>query len=285
MVTGVRALAVGLLLLLTASSGSAHVGSDRASATAATPLPHYDHVVVVVFENHNYSTIKDEAPYFMKLADKGAEMTHAFAVTHPSQPNYLSLFAGDTFGKRDECPFRLTGRQLASQLRSHGYTFKAYSESLPETGFLDCSGGGGLYKRRHAPWVSFSSFPQALHKPFSAFPHRYSKLPDVSFVVPNMCNDMHNCSVATGDDWLRENLAGYATWARSHNSLLIVTFDEDEDTPVNHIYTAIVGAHIDPGNYRQRINHFNVLRTIEDLFGLPALRNAKDHRRIAGIWN
>lgn len=277
-------IALVLMLFLTACADGPGASPRQATAPAGTGLPRYRHVVVVVFENTSYSTVKAHAPYFMALADRGALMTRSHAVTHPSQPNYLALFAGSTFGKGDECPFRLRGRHLASQLLAHGDTFKAYSESLPTVGYRGCSGSDGQYRRKHAPWVSFRSFRQRLHKPLSAFPSRYSRLPTVSFVIPNMCHDMHDCSTAAGDRWLRKHLDGYARWAKKHHSLLIVTFDENDGSSGNHIYTALVGARISRGTYSRPINHFNMLRTLEDLFDLPALRKAADHRRITGIW-
>ena len=258
--------------------------ADHSSASARTGLPSYDHVVVVVFENHSYSQIKQGAPYFVRLADHGAEMTRSHAVTHPSEPNYLALYGGSTFGVSfDACPLSLHGGHLARQLRRSGHSFRAYSEGLPSAGYTGCTSGN--YARKHAPWVNFSSFRQRTHQPYSSFPTDYSTLPDVSFVIPDLCSDMHNCSVRHGNRWLKSHFKDYVAWARENNSLLVVTFDEDDDGPTNHIYTALAGAHIKTGDYAQRINHYNVLHTIEALFGLPALRNAAGAPRIRGIWN
>jgi acid phosphatase len=257
---------------------------DRRPDAARTSLPSYDHVVVVVFENHSYAQIKQDAPYFVRLADHGAEMTRSHAVTHPSEPNYLALFGGSTFGvTSDACPLSFHGGHLARQLRRAGHSFRAYSEGLPSVGFTGCTSGN--YARKHAPWVDFTSFRQQTHQPYSSFPTDYSSLPDVSFVIPDLCSDMHNCSIRHGNRWLKSNFKDYVAWARENNSLLVVTFDEDDDGPTNHIYTALAGAHIKTGAYRQRIDHYNVLHTLEALFGLPALRNAKDAPRIRGIWD
>jgi len=138
--------------------------------------------------------------------------------------------------------------------------------------------------RKHAPWVDFDNLSQSLHRPFSEFPSDYSTLPTVSFVVPNMCNDMHDCSTSTGNAWLKNNLDAYAQWAKTHNSLLITTFDEDNFTSVNQIYTSLVGAGVTAGDYSQNINHYNVLRTLEDRYGLSALGNAANKSAITGIW-
>jgi len=267
-----------------------HAGTPATAAlrpVASTTVPQYDHVVVVIFENTNYSTIKSDAPYFMSLADQGAEMTQSFGVTHPSQPNYLALFSGSTQGVTgDTCPQDFTGKgNLGQQLVTAGYTFKAYSEGLPSAGYTGCSGSSGAYVRKHAPWVDFDNLSQTLHRPFSDFPSDYSTLPTVSFVVPNMCNDMHDCSTSTGNTWLRDHLDAYAQWAKTHNSLLITTFDEDNFTSVNQIYTSLVGAGVTAGDYSQNINHYNVLRTLEDMYGLSALGNAANKTALTGMWS
>jgi acid phosphatase len=98
----------------------------------------------------------------------------------------------------------------------------------------------------------------------------------VSFVVPNLVSDMHDGSVSTGDAWLKTNIDAYAQWAKGHNSLLVLTFDEDDySTTTNLVPTIFVGAGIVPGNYSASINHYSVLATIESMYGLPPLTPAK----------
>jgi acid phosphatase len=99
-------------------------------------------------------------------------------------------------------------------------------------------------------------------------------LPTVSFVIPDLISDMHDGTVATGDAWLKSNIDGYAQWAKTHNSLLILTFDEDDYSTGNRIATIFVGAQIAPGSYDELINHYNVLATIESMYGLPVLPKA-----------
>jgi hypothetical protein len=246
-------------------------------------LPRYDHVVVAVFENKPRADVLRHAPYFAHLADRGADMKRSYAVTHPSEPNYIALYSGGLHGVHDDsCPHRLAGKHLGAQLAGSGHSFRAYSEGLPGTGSTVCT--SGTYARKHAPWVNFSSFKQRRHRPFGRFPDDYTKLPTVAFVVPDLCHDTHDCSLAKGNRWLKRNLGDYSAWARSHNSLLVVTFDEDDRSADNHIYTVLVGAGIDPGHYRQRIDHYSVLRTLEKIYALPALGHAADRRPIHGIW-
>ena len=104
-------------------------------------------------------------------------------------------------------------------------------------------------------------------------------------VVPNLCNDMHDCDVATGDRWLRERFSDYRTWARSHNSLLLVTFDESASQGGgNRIVTLLDGAGVRPGRVDEPVDHYRLLGTIEAMYGLPALGHAADTTPITDIW-
>ncbi|GAB1640924.1 alkaline phosphatase family protein [Krasilnikovia sp. MM14-A1259] len=263
------------------------VGLTAASAPAraATAVPGFDHIVLVMFENKSASQITgSSAPYFTALAAQGATFTQSYAITHPSQPNYIALFSGSTQGvTSDDCPKSFTGANLGAQLTGAGLSFTGYSEGMPSDGYTGCSSGN--YRRKHNSWVDFSTVPAAANRTFAAFPADYATLPTVSFVSPDMCNDMHDCSIATGDTWLQRNLDGYAQWAKTHNSLLIVTFDEDNYLALNRIHTTFVGAHVTPGSSATKITHYTVLRTIEAAYGLPALGGAAQVEPITGIWS
>jgi acid phosphatase len=253
-------------------------------ATAA-PASRPDHVVVVVLENKNEVDVRRQGPYLASLAASGATLTDMHAETHPSQPNYLALFSGDTQGVDDNsCPHTFDGPNLASELADAGYTFVGYSEDLPRPGYTGCTAGG--YARKHSPWTNFSSVPAAANQPLSAMPSDYDALPTVSFLIPNLCHDMHDCSIAEGDDWLRQNIDGYVQWARTHNSLLVVTFDESEskDDRDNHIATLAVGSGVAAAEITERTDHYRLLRTLEDLYGLPPLGHSADTSAIAGLW-
>jgi acid phosphatase len=223
-------------------------------------------------ENHGYPDIigSPSAPYINALASRSALFTDSSGVSHPSQPNYLAIFSGSTKGITDDsCPHTFAGANLASEALASHLTFAGYSESMPNTGFTGCESGG--YERDHNPWSDFPNVPAAANRTFASFPSDYANLPAISFVVPNVLDNMHNGTVSQGDSWLRSNLSGYAQWAASHNSLLVLTWDEDDGGAGNHIATMITGAHVRPGRYGGSINHYNVLRTIEDMYGLPHL--------------
>jgi acid phosphatase len=227
----------------------------------------------------------NQALFINKLASRGALLTNMHGETHPSQPNYLAMFSGSTQGITNDAPpkTQLAGPSLGGELLSHGFTFKGYSEDLPAVGSL--ANSNGLYNRGHNPWSDFADVPSSDNVPFSAFPRDFNALPTVSFVVPNRAHDMHSGSIRQADRWLQDNLGGYAKWARTHNSLLIVTFDESQPTnATNRIVTVVDGAGIRPGPSDQRIDHYTLLRTIEDMYALPALGRAADSTGIVGIW-
>jgi acid phosphatase len=262
------------------------------SAGAAAAPPRLDHVVIVMEENKDYSEIigrPDEAPYINDLATRSALFTNSFGVTHPSQPNYIALFSGSTQGvTSDDCPQNFTNvPNLGSDLIGAGDSFAGYAEDLDGQGSTDCGDHWYWpfgYARKHVPWVDFNNVPSTSNKTWDQFPSDYSQLPTVSFVIPDLCDDMHSCGRDSGDSWLSDNLGAYATWAESHNSLLIVTWDEDDDAN-NLIPTIIHGAHVQPGTYGEFIDHYSVLRTVETMYGLPVRGTAGSRSPITDIWN
>jgi acid phosphatase len=258
------------------------------SPTHAAALPKPDHVVVVVMENQGYGNIigSSSAPYVNGLAGQGASFTQSYGVTHPSQPNYIALFSGSTQGvTSDSCPRNFTGKgNLGRQLLDAGKTFTAYSESMPSDGFTGCSSSDALYQRKHNPSVDFGNVPAASNRTYAAFPSDFTRLPTLSFVAPNMCNDMHDCSIATGDKWLKNHIDAYAQWAKTHNSLLVLTWDEDDFSGTNQIPTIMVGQSVKSGGYAEHIDHYTVLRTLEDIYGLPALGTAAQRSAITDVW-
>jgi hypothetical protein len=263
-------------------------GAGCPAATRAAPapgLPRFDHIVVVVVENHAYSEImgQQSAPFLNSLAARGALLTQSYAVAHPSEPNYLALFSGSSQGLTDDsCPHRYTGPNLAAALLAAGLSFTGYSEDLPAAGFSGCSSGS--YARKHNPWVDFPALPAGLNQPLTAFPADPSRLPTVSFVIPNLDNDMHDGTVAQGDRWLAAHLGSYADWSTAHNSLLIVTADEDDYGHGNRIATILAGAHVRPGRYATRLDHYGLLRTLLASYQLAPFGAAARAGALTGIW-
>lgn len=255
-------------------------------AAHAAP-PRAAHVVLAIEENRSFQTLigSKDAPYFNQLAAEGALFTQSFAITHPSEPNYVALFAGDTEGLADDsCPHSYTGPNLASSLSAKKFGFVIYSENLPQAGFTDCGSTDKLYRRKHNPVPNFADVPAEANQPFSAFPADFTKLPTVAYVVPNMVDDMHDGTVQQADAWLKAHLDAYVQWAKKNHSLFILTWDEDDGTQENQIATLIIGQHVKPGRYEQKINHYSVLRTLTDMYGVPPVGHAADAEAITGIW-
>jgi hypothetical protein len=239
-------------------------------------------------ENHAYNQIigSSSAPYINSLKSGGAVLTASYAITHPSQPNYFTLFSGATQGITDDgcyTPGFSSAPNLASELSAAGKTWASYNESLASQGSTTCSSGD--YARKHNPWFGFSNVPASSAKTFAQFPTDYTTLPKVSFVTPNLCSDMHDCSVSTGDTWLKNHLGAYATWAKTHNSVLLMTFDEDNKLSGNKIATVLYGQPVRAGSSSATTyNHYSVLRTIEDMYGTSHAGNAASAPDITGVW-
>ncbi|MEO8944839.1 MAG: alkaline phosphatase family protein [Ginsengibacter sp.] len=284
---------------------SCNQGSKKVTERDGIRVP--DHVVIVIEENHGYDQIvgSDSAAYINKLIAESAVFTDAHGVTHPSQPNYLAFYSGSTQGingdqcLKDSTPF--TTPNLGAALIQNGYTFKGYAQSLPSPGYLECGGrkseltGGILYGRKHCPWINWqrnekNNIPDSLSQPMTSFPKDFSQLPTVAYVIPDMDYDMHNigtvgdsAAIVRGDNWLKKNISAYVEWAKTHNSLLILTYDEDQFTAQNHILTLFAGANVKPGKYSEKINHYNVLKTLETMYGLHVQDTTKDIT-IKDIW-
>ncbi|MEO6701723.1 MAG: alkaline phosphatase family protein [Jatrophihabitantaceae bacterium] len=269
------------------------VASAAGTAAASVPdqlragtVPQPAHTVVVMMENHSYSEIigSSSAPYINSLATGGALFTNSFGTTHPSEPNYLAIFSGSTHSlTSDSCPHTYTTQNLGSELITTGLTFKGYSESMPSNGYTGCT--SGAYARKHNPWVNFTSnVPAASNLTFSSFPTSFSSLPTVSFVIPNLNDDMHDGTIAAGDTWLKNNIGAYATWAKANNSLLVVTWDEDDSSQSNQIPTIFYGGPVKTGSYSEKVTHYGVLRTIEQAYGLPYVGSSATATPITDAW-
>lgn len=263
-------------------------------AIAQSPLPQPDHIVIVIEENHAFDQIVDSpaAPYLNDLIKRGALLTQSYGATHPSQPNYIALFGGFIEGiVKNTCPHQLSTPNLRSSLAAVGKTFTGYAEDLPSVGAADCVAGG--YVRKHNPWVNWQGaptyqVPAEENRPFADFPTDFSQLPTVSIVIPNQANDMHDGwdpgRIKRGDEWLRFYLDRYVEWAATHNSLLIVTFDEDNGKSDNRIPTILVGPMVKQGRFDERTDHYGLLRTLTDLYGAEPVGLGAKARPLTSIW-
>jgi hypothetical protein len=256
---------------------------------------------MVLLENHGYTQIvgSSNAPYFNSLVTGGALFTDSHGgpdVLHPSFPNYIQLFSGASQGvTNDACPppgAPYSAASQASTLIAAGKTFGGYAESAPAS-VTAC--GPSPYAGRHVPWPWFAAVPASVHHNFTAFPTTsggYAALEHMSWVVPDLSHDMHSFgsftdaqTIQNGDSWLHTHIDGYAQWAKTNNSLLIIQFDEDNFTTADRIPTLFVGQHVKAGQYGENISHYNILRTLSDMFGAARPGKSATAAPITDCWN
>jgi phosphatidylinositol-3-phosphatase len=261
-----------------------------AGAQAAPPsVPAFGHVVVVVLENKARDKVlgNRDAPGFNAFARRGAVLGGYRGVTHPSLPNYLALVSGSTQGITSNCTScTVRGRSLADTIAAAGSTWKTYAEGLPRPGWTGPS--RGRYAKRHVPFLYFRRVlakPASLRRvvPLSQLSGDLAagRLPAFSLIVPDLCHDMHDCSVATGDAWLRRFLPRLLKVART---AVFVVFDES-DTGDPGVPALALGPLVRPGShFRRAMSHYGLLRTIEDGLGLPRLGRSAGAVHVTGVW-
>jgi acid phosphatase len=258
---------------ITVSSGSAVV-------------PASSHVFVVVEENHSYSSVigSSSMPYLNSLASKYGLATQYYANTHPSIGNYFMMTAGQTITNNDSYCSTLTQDNIVRHLLTAGKTWKAYAESLPSVGYTGC--GSGNYVKRHNPLAYFSDVANSSEKynlvPFTTFAGDLTnkRLPNFSFIVPNLLNDAHDGSLATADAWLKKNIAPLIASATfQQDGILIIVFDEgaggDNAHVGGHVAAVVIGPKVKLGTKSTVLyQHQNMLKTIMKALGLTSFPGA-----------
>jgi hypothetical protein len=223
-------------------------------------------------------------PYLYGLAQTYGRANRFYAVTHPSLPNYLALWSGSTQGISDDGDYNLGGASLSSQMSAAGLSWRTYAQDYPASpgchtattydGGTDGPGVPGTYARKHVPAMSFTSVSGTSQcaniQPLSSFDASVN----VAFVVPNLCNDMHDCSQATGDAFLRGFLPEVFNAPDWAHTLLVVSFDEGTSNARGggQIFTMVARQGLSGFTSSTVHDHYGLLRTTEDIFGLPCLR-------------
>jgi len=240
-------------------------------------------VVVVVMENEERSSVigSPHAPYLTRLARTYATAPRSYAIRHPSLPNYLALVSGSTQGITNDCTScEAHGTNLGDQLTAKGVSWRSYAEGLPKPCFTGAF--SGRYAKKHDPFAYWPSTRCGHRASFDALDSdlRRGTLPAFALVVPDLCHDMHDCSVAVGDRFLSVLVPRLLKGLGPHG-YLVLTFDEGSSSVHGggQITTIVAG----PGAARGRVQatpvtHYGVLRTIEDTFGVPRLGAAADPR-------
>jgi acid phosphatase len=257
-----------------------------ALATASgSAVPAFAHVWVLVLENASFATLVGGSadPYYHSLIASYGQATNYFAVGHPSQPNYVALFSGSTQGITDDGTHDISAANLADQLQAHGKTWRVYEQDYPGGCYAGSGSSGpsegfgvpGSYARKHDPAISFDDV--------RSDPSRCASITSLAgfdpaaanfeLIVPNTCNDMHSCPLATADAFLSAFVPVITASPAFGNSVLFIT--TDEGTGDNRVSTLVVSPLAKPGfSSSVRHDHYSLLRTIEDAWGLGCLGQA-----------
>jgi phosphatidylinositol-3-phosphatase len=294
--------AIALALTTAESDAAAPTTGRRAQAwgqaqAAASGGPRFSHVLVIVIENKEFSQVigNPAMPNFNRWAKQYALLTRYHAVTHPSLPNYLALIGGDFFGIRDDCTdCRVDGPSLPALLEASGRTWKAYLEGLPSPGFTGAS--SGKYRKKHNPFAYFNALlkdPARLKRntvALSALPSdlEMDRLPDFAFIMPDICNSSHDCSLEVTDAWLGRTVGAIlGSPAYDASTLLVLTFDEGTTnlgccgSPATagggRVATVLISALVTPG-YQDPTpySHYSLLKTILVAWGLELIGHTAD---------
>jgi phosphatidylinositol-3-phosphatase len=288
---------VEYLPLLIDSGASLSMPTETPSATpTAVPsgdIPAFSHIFIIVMENEAIENIlgNSSAPYINSLAQQYSVAGNYYGIVHTSLPNYLAMISGDTQGITQNCTSCfIDTTNIVDQLEAAGKTWKAYMESMPSPCFV--GDADPLYRQKHNPFIYFDDIRTNSARcsnivPFSEFQTdlQANTLPDYIWITPNMCNDIHDCPLATGDAWLQtwiSKIVDSPAW--QDNGVLFLTFDEsalNDDTGccqyavAGHILTMVISPLSRPG-YQSDVSydHYSLLRTIEQAWNLPLLNKA-----------
>lgn len=263
--------------------------SPSSSGPGGAAVSGFAHVYVIVLENASYASVvgNSEAPYLNGLISQYGLSTNYFGVAHPSQPNYLAMFSGSTQGVTDDSPHNLVAANLADQLEAKAKTWRIFAQDYPgncytgstKNGQGDGIGSAGTYARKHNPAISFMNI--------SSNPTRCANISNLAgfdpaaanfeFIVPNECNDMHSCPISTADAFLGAFVPGIISSPAFTGSVLFITTDEGEGSSNGggQVATVVVSPLVKAG-FRSSVrhDHYSLLRTIENSWGLACLGQA-----------
>ena len=292
----VRSATVAALLAATVVAlSSCSVPPGCGSITAAPPAT-YKHVIWILMENQNYSSVigNSSAPYINSVVSACGLATNYTAVSHPSLPNYIALTSGSTQGITADGPpatYPQAEASIFSQVTGAGLTAGSFQEDMPS----NCAqADSGLYAAKHNPEAFYTGISAACandNVPLGtatsgAFQSELSSntLPAFSFVTPNLCDDMHSCPVSTGDTWLSVwlPLINQSPGFQAGNTAVFVVWDEDGCTlesgttcltggDGNQVPAIVVSPYTKAGTQSATaFTHYSLLRTTEDLLGIKS---------------
>jgi phosphatidylinositol-3-phosphatase len=280
------------------ASGTVTSAPSRSGREATSPTK----VLVVIEENHSLAQMRDGMPFLAGLSQKYGYATHWTAITHPSEPNYLAIAGGSTFGVTDDdSPTHHyadvgAAESVFDQAIGAGKTAATYAESMPGNchifgqGF-DPSQGKPKYAVRHNPWVFFQSGRQSCEQydvPLPAFATdaAQNNLPNVGFLIPNLDDDAHDGSLSTADGWLHHQLAPVLASEdfTSGRLVVVVTADEDDRKSGNTVLTSVLTPRLSGTVVDTPLTHYSLTRYIADVLGVTPLGNGADAPDLAAAF-
>jgi phosphatidylinositol-3-phosphatase len=248
---------------------------SRSVSAAPYSVPRLAHAVVIVFENHARNDIIDSssAPTFTRLAHTYAQATAYDAVAHPSLPNYLALVSGSTHGVTSDCTdCPQLGQTIGSQLSAKRLSWATYAEGYPDS---------RRFAKKHEPFLYFPGGAKHV-LPLQRF--NPQQLAAYSLVIPDLCDDMHDCPVATGDQWLRDFIRPLL---KAKSTAIFIVFDEGTTNTGGGGNVALIVAGTAVRLHTTittATSHYSLLRTIESALGLSHLGRARSATPLTGIW-
>jgi acid phosphatase len=259
-------------------------------------------VLVVIEENHSYAQMSAEMPYLFGLSKSYGYATDWTAITHPSLPNYLAIAGGSTFGINDDRnPAAHEGQigqapSVFDQALDAGKSAGTYAQSMPSSVTCrldDYPTGAATYAVRHNPWTYFpASRSRCQSRDLSldgfAAAAKGDALPNVTFLIPNLCDDAHNCPLAAADAFLQKTLPDVLASKdfTSGRLTVVVTADEDDRHSGNVVLTSVLSSHLSGKVVSTHLTHYSLTRYIAEVLGVTPLgdgRTAPDMKSAFGL--
>ncbi|KAF9890960.1 hypothetical protein FE257_005217 [Aspergillus nanangensis] len=262
------------------ATGTAAIAAAQATARTLSPSSNiagltFNRFVQIFLENQDYSAaIKDTNLAY--LASQGITLTNYFAITHPSQPNYVAAAGGNTFGITDDSTHYISSstKTIVDLLENGGVSWSVYQEDMPYSGFeanyKNQKTGANDYVRKHK-YGNPHPHRLAKSKNLTMFYHDLdnNKLPQWMFITPNMTNDGHDSSLATAGSWSRNFLTPLLSNSNFNvdGTLVMLTFDEGTTSGTNQIYAVLLGSAVSSAKVgtkdSTKYNHYSLLSTVE----------------------
>ncbi|KAJ3039826.1 hypothetical protein HDV00_011734 [Rhizophlyctis rosea] len=289
-----------IVLALASISAVVAAAPKRTSTTTVTPTstitstvsptptsthtpPYFDRFFIIVLENEDYTSVMSDPYLGTTLPAKGRLLTNYNAITHPSEPNYVAMIAGNYYGIADDGTYNLNGPIITGTLETAGKTWKTYQEAYPGNCFTGSV--STTYYRKHNPFISFTQISGNSAECAKIVPatqlatdESANAVPQYVFYTPDIKNDGHDTTVAYSSSWLKNFLEPKLTNPVYANTAFFIVYDEG--VKANHVYALLVGGAINnlglAGTQDGTLyNHYSQLATVEKNWNLPPLSPAQ----------